>query len=161
MNSHVYLRPVAEYNSEQHYLVEESNEPNSLLISTNDDASGKTMEHANFTKFRAEVKTPYYENGHLKTSISWFNHKHCDASAIIRRQSSSIPQIKAQFQVYIRSIRCLNELPPQKFVVRNCVATLENLQFDCDYFVRIEKTEAQMIATPDVYIINIFIDLKH
>jgi hypothetical protein len=36
-------------------------------------------------------------------------------------------------------MRCLNQLPPQEFFVNNCITTLENLQFQCEYYVRIEN----------------------
>ncbi|KAF7632369.1 hypothetical protein Mgra_00008218 [Meloidogyne graminicola] len=46
---------------------------------------------------------------------------------------------KHKFRVFVRSSRCLNQLPPQEFFVKNCLATLENLQFQCEYYVRIEN----------------------
>lgn len=79
----------------------------------------------NQSPFRLHIKMPYFENNRLKTSISWFNHSKCN-------------EIGKKFQIYIRSLRCINELPPQKFEVDNCLTTFENLQFECDYFVEIK-----------------------
>lgn len=73
--------------------------------------------------FKLNIKTLYFENNRLKTAISWFNHSKCTNNK--------------KFQIYIRSLSCINELPPQKFEVNNCMATFENLQFECNYFVEI------------------------
>uniref|UniRef100_A0A1I8BAZ1 Fibronectin type-III domain-containing protein n=1 Tax=Meloidogyne hapla TaxID=6305 RepID=A0A1I8BAZ1_MELHA len=78
----------------------------------------------------AQVKTPFFEGNRLKTIISWNDHPSCTGNKLIENQR--------QFRVFVRSMRCLNQLPPQEFFVHNCVATLENLQFQCDYYVRIE-----------------------
>ncbi|KAI1721610.1 WAP-type (Whey acidic protein) 'four-disulfide core' domain-containing protein [Ditylenchus destructor] len=92
-----------------------------------DDAllTSSTRSFLELTRYRARVKTPYYEKGHLRTSVSWLDHPTC----------SKQPSI---FRVYIRTTSCINELPPQQFQVRHCVATFENLQFQCEYFVEVE-----------------------
>uniref|UniRef100_A0A183BLF4 Uncharacterized protein n=1 Tax=Globodera pallida TaxID=36090 RepID=A0A183BLF4_GLOPA len=52
---------------------------------------------------------------------------------------------KAKFRVSIYSLRCFVELPPQQFYVQNCVATLENLQFSCEYSVGVEDADNKRI----------------
>uniref|UniRef100_A0A183CJC0 Fibronectin type-III domain-containing protein n=1 Tax=Globodera pallida TaxID=36090 RepID=A0A183CJC0_GLOPA len=60
-------------------------------------------------QLQVEVKTPYFEDGRLKTIISWLSHPKCRPNGGHRRENT------AKFRVSIYSLRCFVELPPQQF----------------------------------------------
>uniref|UniRef100_A0A914L1Z2 Anosmin-1 n=1 Tax=Meloidogyne incognita TaxID=6306 RepID=A0A914L1Z2_MELIC len=111
-------------NSHVENLLPFSNEKNDFVE--------QSKNHQNL-HYVAQVKTPFFEGNHLKTIISWNDHPSCNDNKLLENQ------LRHQFRVFVRSMRCLNQLPPQEFYVHNCVATLENLQFQCEYYVRIES----------------------
>ncbi|KAL3102623.1 hypothetical protein niasHT_021829 [Heterodera trifolii] len=97
------------------------------------DAEGNSENEKNFSspkKQMVEVKTPFFEGGRLKTIISWLSYAKCSVG--YQRENT------LNFRVSVYSLRCPVQLPPQQFAVKNCVATLENLQFSCEYSVGIE-----------------------
>ena len=55
---------------------------------------------SDLTPFRATVKPPYYSHNRLRTSISWLDHPACR------------PEARNSFLFLIRTLRCVNELPP-------------------------------------------------
>lgn len=92
-------------------------------------------------QFMVDLKTPFFEEGRLKSILSWLHHPSCTNTNPMD-EGARKPPAPPRFRVLIRSVRCLNQLPPQNFLVNSCVATLENLQFRCEYYVRVEQQES-------------------
>uniref|UniRef100_A0A915DEQ9 Anosmin-1 n=1 Tax=Ditylenchus dipsaci TaxID=166011 RepID=A0A915DEQ9_9BILA len=107
--------------------------PAAAVLPTTSLPSLTTLPSLELTKFRAEVKPPYFDKGYLKSSVSWLDHPLCSSA-----RSSQQQQL---FRVYISTLQCINQLPPQQFQVAHCVANLDNLQFNCNYFVEIEAID--------------------
>lgn len=123
-------------------LKNNSNFENSEWIPIEQNVFEKVKENLNRSEFEITfqviIKTPYFQNNLLKTDISWHNHTSCT-----NKQNSSLGNKK--FQIYIYSLKCINELPIQKFQVEYCVAAFENLQFECVYFVEIKDIETKQV----------------
>lgn len=118
------------------------------------DAHSKKPEVAFFDsesslRHLIQLKTPYFERGHLRTSLSWLYHPSCtqynsNASSdfVVRISSGSSSSGGAGQQL------CQIELPPQEFRVRFCVANLENLQFGCEYQVQVKELRSGEVSGP-------------
>ncbi|KAH7727638.1 CRE-KAL-1 protein [Aphelenchoides avenae] len=74
--------------------------------------------------FRAEVKAPYFEDGKLRTDVSWLDHPMCSPTRRI-------------FLVKIQTTTCAEEMLPTEVSVQQCVASFDQLSFDCEYSVEI------------------------
>lgn len=90
------------------------------------------------SNFLGEVKTPYYEDNQLLTTISWLDHPLCSPE-------------KREFIVQIKETECIkaNGRPPTK--ISQCVADIKNLQFGCEYFVLVEDANSKAVNDPYSY----------
>lgn len=83
--------------------------------------------------FRAELQTPFFEGGQLRSSVSWLDHSRCTPH-------------RRDFTVKLSSLRCPVHSSSQQ-LVSQCLAQLEDLQFSCDYLVEVVDGEDQEVRT--------------
>ncbi|CAD5210643.1 unnamed protein product [Bursaphelenchus xylophilus] len=75
------------------------------------------------TVFRADLQSPYFENGQLRSTVSWLDHSRCTP-------------LNRDFIVRLKSIRCPIQVTSEQ-LVQECLAPLDDLQFRCDYVVEV------------------------
>ncbi|KAE9550867.1 hypothetical protein FO519_005912 [Halicephalobus sp. NKZ332] len=92
-----------------------------------------TEEELDEPRFDLDIRTPYFENGKLKTSISWID-------------SSSCSPTKSVFAVRLTPRKC-EKSETKLMTVTQCVASIENLDFDCEYEVEVDDVNTRKIVS--------------
>ncbi|CAD5207013.1 unnamed protein product [Bursaphelenchus okinawaensis] len=85
--------------------------------------SGEHKDQKQPTVFRAELQSPYFENGQLRSTVSWLDHHRCTP-------------LHRDFIVKLKSLRCPVQVSSEQ-LVQECIAPLEDLHFRCDYVVEV------------------------
>ena len=98
--------------------------PKMEILTTEDEADEPT--------FDLDIRTPYFENGKLRTSISWID-------------SSACSPVKSIFAVRLTPRRC-EKSDTRLLTVTQCVATIDHLNFDCEYEVEVDDVNTRKVS---------------